>query len=128
MNGLANFRKREIQNLNFYNYKILDLEQQIEAVNLRLSGVRSCDLSRIPCGGKTDIYYLYEIKEKLQKEYLNYHSRANEINSYLDALKLNEKNMLIDIYYKNETLIDVALSNCMSRETLKRRVKQILET
>lgn len=130
MNEVGEFRKREIQNIRYYNNVIHGFNLKIEEVDNILTGVRGIDPSKEPGtgnGGKLDRNKLIERKNKYVYERAVYQRRVDDIMRFLDSLHEKDKWMLVDVYGKNLVWDNVAFENHISRRTLARHIKKILE-
>lgn len=127
MKTIAEFRKREIQNLRYYNNVINGFELHIEEIDTLLAGVKAIDTSHQPGGGELDVHRLLTKKQQLQKELAEYINRVNSINAFLDSLAFRDKKILIDAYFNNVTYTNIAQEHYMSRRSLAYKIKSILE-
>lgn len=128
MNSIAEFRKREIQNLKYYNNVIHGFELRIEEIDTIILGVKAIDPSHVPGGGKLDIHSLLTKKQQLQIELSKCQNRVDSINVFLDSLSLRDKKILIDAYFNNVCHSNIAQEHYMSKRKLSRLISEILES
>jgi len=130
MRDKINYFKSEIKNLPYINNCKRDVALKLEEISVILRGIKGIDSTKIMGQGSSlksyNLYYWLEKEQELIKELNAYEYRSSYITRFLDALELNDRKIITDVYIKNKTLENVAAFNNYSKRTIIRKIDTLI--
>ena len=119
--------KNELRNLKFYQERIEELKDEINNIEYKLCGVGAVSAETIPGTTNPDVksdnyWKLIDKKDKLISKKERYTVIVNDVLEVLQDLRVDVREMCVDIYVNEESFRKIAKRHNISCGALQTRI------